>query len=103
MSYALPLLATNVCHAVAVLATMQWHRCCHGVGHLFLGRGLHTALRSVLGIIECLSTVFRSVSLTLRTVCNGAAGHVLLGVLLEMTLGVSHIYTHSDAVRALRL
>ncbi len=58
-------------------------------GHLYLGSGLHPALRTALGIIETVSSSFRCASLTLRTVCNAVAGHVLLAVLTDMTVTAS--------------
>ena len=58
----------------------------YSAGHLYLGTGLHAALRIALSLIEMVSSSFRCASLTLRTVCNAVAGHVLLAVLMEMTL-----------------
>ena len=57
----------------------------YGLGHVYIGHGQPVALRVALGIIETLSGCFRSVSLSLRVVCNATAGHVLLAVLVEMT------------------
>ena len=56
------------------------------IGHMYIGNGLPHILRCVLGCIEVVSTLFRSVSLSLRIVCNTVAGHVLLGVLIDMIL-----------------
>ena len=67
-------------HGVGHLYT----RTMHGVGHLLIGMGQPVLLRLCLGCVEVLSTLFRSVSLSLRVVCNATAGHVLLAVLLEM-------------------
>ena len=38
----------------------------------------------MLTYIEYVSTLFRSVSLSLRIVCNSIAGHILLAVLYSM-------------------
>jgi F0F1-type ATP synthase membrane subunit a len=83
--YALPVLGTNVGMVLAHGIAHQYTRYLYGVGHVYIGEGQHTMLRSILGSIETTSTLFRSVSLALRTVCNATAGHVLLAVLLEMT------------------
>ena len=61
--------------------------------HLFLGEGLHTALRILLALIESVSILFRAVSLSLRVVCNSIAGHLLLAVLLEMSTSSYYIST----------
>ena len=84
--YALPVLCTNLGVVLAHCIATQYGRSLHGIGHVYIGAGQHTMLRIILGIIETASTLFRSVSLALRTVCNATAGHVLLAVLLEMTL-----------------
>ena len=84
--YALPVLCTNLGVVLAHCISAQYGRSLHGIGHVYIGAGQHTILRIILGIIETASTLFRSVSLALRTVCNATAGHVLLAVLLEMTL-----------------
>ena len=54
------------------------------LSHLYMGGGLHPVLRGVLTGIETVSYLFRSISLTLRMVCNTVAGHVLLCILLSM-------------------
>ena len=63
----------------------------HTVGHVYIGQGQHVVLRGLLGCIETLSLSFRSVSLSLRVVCNATAGHVLLAVLVEMTVAAVHL------------
>ena len=60
-------------------------RSMYGVGHVYIGQGQHSLLRMTLGLVEILSGSFRSVSLSLRLVCNAVAGHVLLAVLVDMT------------------
>ena len=87
VAHGVALLCANVSHALCVLLATAYTRCLAAVAHLYLGEGLHPLLRVTLGLVECLSTLFRAVSLSLRTVCNGVAGHVLLAVLLEMTAG----------------
>jgi F0F1-type ATP synthase membrane subunit a len=72
-------------HALACLYT----RSLYGVAHVYIGYGQHVLLRIALGVIETLSGCFRSVSLSLRVVCNAAAGHVLLAVLVEMSCSAS--------------
>ncbi len=84
--YAVPVVLANTLHALAVQWSALYDRCLQPAGHLYLGRGLHPALRMALGIIETASSSFRCVSLTLRTVCNAVAGHVLLAVLIDMTI-----------------
>ena len=84
------------CYSVAVLCIstamvlmftlMNIHtRSWYGLGHVYIGHGQHSVLRILLGIIEIMSGSFRSVSLSLRIVCNAVAGHVLLAVLVDMT------------------
>ena len=86
-----------VCYSAVVLCTSMavvllhvvghhWTRSMYVAGHVYIGQGQHALLRLVLGLIETLSGSFRSVSLSLRIVCNATAGHVLLAVLVEMTL-----------------
>ena len=69
-------------------STHAWYtsrRSMYTVDHLYLGTGLHDVLRILLACIESVSILFRAVSLSLRVVCNSIAGHLLVGVLLEMT------------------
>ena len=47
--------------------------------------GLPAVLRALLCLIECTSTSFRSVSLSLRVTANSAAAHVLLNTLIDMS------------------
>ena len=93
-----------VCYAAAVLGINMalvtvhvighlWTRSVYSLGHVYIGQGQHAVLRLALGLIETLSGGFRSVSLSLRIVCNATAGHVLLAVLVEMTLSA---YSHSS-------
>jgi len=89
-----------VCYSVSVLGTAVglvllttlssvYARSSYIVGHVYIGQGQTSLLRVALGYIEVLSSVFRSVSLSLRIVCNATAGHVLLAVLVEMTLAAA--------------
>ena len=90
-----------VCYAIAVLSinaavvllntcASVYTRACYALGHLYIGHGQHSLLRIALGVIETLSGSFRSVSLSLRIVCNAVAGHVLLAVLVEMSVTAYH-------------
>ena len=90
-----------VCYAIAVLSinaavvllnscASVYTRACYALGHLYIGHGQHSVLRIALGVIETLSGAFRSVSLSLRIVCNAVAGHVLLAVLVEMSVTAWH-------------
>ena len=83
--YLVVLLMTNHSTSSCVLAWMVHLRCAAPLGHLYLGLGMHSALRTALGCIEAMSCAFRSMSLGLRTACNAIAGHVLLAVLVDMT------------------
>nr|APQ44780.1 ATP synthase F0 subunit a [Diplonema papillatum] len=83
--YLVVLLLTNHSTSSCVLLWMVHLRCVGPLGHLYLGLGMHSGLRTALGAIEALSCTFRSVSLGLRTACNAIAGHVLLAVLVDMT------------------
>jgi len=85
-----------VCYTTAVLGMnaslvlwlalgSMYTRSLYGLGHVYIGHGQPVVLRVALGAIETLSGCFRSVSLSLRVVCNATAGHVLLAVLVEMT------------------
>ena len=56
----------------------------HSAGHMYIGSGLPSILRTVLAAIEGLSTAFRVVSLSLRVLCNSIAGHCLLLVLQDL-------------------
>ena len=85
MGNALPVLVANVSVVLVHGIAHQYSRYLHLVGHMYIGPGQHVILRSILGSIETTSTLFRSVSLSLRTVCNATAGHVLLAVLVDMT------------------
>merc|ERR1711893_69498 len=51
------------------------------LGHMYVGAGLATVLRSSLACIEIISCSFRVVSLSLRLCCNMLAGHVLLAII----------------------
>ena len=82
------LLTTNLSTATTLVLAMAWSRGGYAVGHLYLGMGLPSVLRVSLGMIETVSTLFRACSLSLRTLCNTVAGHVLLAVLAEMLLGL---------------
>ena len=83
--YLVVLLMANHSTSSCVLAWMVHLRCAAPLGHLYLGLGMHSALRTALGCIEAMSCAFRSMSLGLRTACNAIAGHVLLAVLVDMT------------------
>ena len=80
------LIAINMAHATCIHLYGCYARCGYPVGHLYLGDGMHGVLRCALGCVETLSSTFRAISLSLRTVCNGVAGHVLLAVLVDMLL-----------------
>nr|QHQ98653.1 ATP synthase F0 subunit a [Diplonema japonicum] len=86
VSYLLVILLINAAHAFVALCMASYTRSASALAHMYLGYGLPAILRIVLGCIEMASTSFRSVSLTLRAACNAIAGHVLVGVLLEMTI-----------------
>jgi F0F1-type ATP synthase membrane subunit a len=86
VSYLLVILLVNAAHAFVALCMASYTRSASALAHMYLGYGLPAILRIVLGCIEMASTSFRSVSLTLRAACNAIAGHVLVGVLLEMTI-----------------
>ena len=83
--YAGAVLGANIALVLVPVCTCMYTRALYGMGHLLIGEGQHPILRLSLGSIETLSGAFRSVSLSLRIVCNAVAGHVLLAVLLEMT------------------
>ena len=83
--YLVVLLLVNHSTSSCVLAWMIQQRSAYPLGHLYLGLGMHSALRTALGCIEAMSCAFRSMSLGLRTACNAIAGHVLLAVLVDMT------------------
>ena len=68
---------TVSCLALATAGTRSGYL----LSHLYIGAGLTTPLRLVLAMIETLSTAFRTVSLSLRVLCNAVAGHTLLLVL----------------------
>nr|QHQ98668.1 ATP synthase F0 subunit a [Rhynchopus humris] len=85
IAYPLVVLLWNGAHATIIHLTYTYRRSMHTVDHLYLGEGLHDALRILLAMIESVSILFRAVSLSLRVVCNSIAGHLLLSVLVEMT------------------
>ena len=87
--YAIVVLGMNVALVMSVVLVTTYARGLYGIGHLLIGEGQHAMLRVALGTIETLSGSFRSVSLSLRIVCNSVAGHVLLAVLVEMTHAVT--------------
>ena len=68
---------------------MGWYRGCYPLGHMYLGSGLVDVLRGILSLIEGASSLFRSISLSLRLVCNSIAGHILLGILLDMCYAIT--------------
>ena len=90
MCYTSTVLCVNVALVLLHSVAIQYDRSSYTVGHVYIGYGQHVVLRMCLGVIETLSTLFRSVSLSLRLVCNATAGHVLLAVLTEMTLSATH-------------
>lgn len=93
--YAVVLLMVNAAHALVVHAVYCYTRSMHTLGHMYLGKGQPSALRLALGCIEVASASFRCVSLTLRTVCNAVAGHVLLSVLVDMVLATARNITRT--------
>ena len=99
LTYVLVVLSTNLGIVMMHVVGSTYHRSLSIMSHLLIGRGQHALLRIVLGIIEVVSTLFRSFSLSLRLCCNAAAGHVLLAVLVDMTLSSSTMdRSHSSLV-----
>ena len=84
MLYPLSVLSINSGVAGIMVALMCVHRRGGSMGHLNIGVGLHAGLRLSLSSLELVSSLFRPLSLSLRLVCNSVAGHILLGVLLDM-------------------
>ena len=84
--YTLVVLGINGAVVLLHVLVHMYARSMHTLGHVYIGAGQHPLLRVSLGVIETLSVSFRSVSLSLRIVCNATAGHVLLAVLVEMTV-----------------
>ena len=99
--YPLTVLLWNggVCSGTHLAYTSR--RSMYTIDHLFLGEGLHSALRVLLALIESVSILFRAVSLSLRVVCNSIAGHLLLAVLLEMTTSSTACCTASSGAEHL--
>ena len=92
--YTAAVLGMNVSLVLCIALGHIYTRSYYGVGHVYIGHGQPVMLRVSLGAIETLSGMFRSVSLSLRVVCNATAGHVLLAVLVEMTNVAITVLTH---------
>nr|ATQ37482.1 ATP synthase F0 subunit a [Rhynchopus euleeides] len=95
--YPIAILLWNATHALLVHVLYTVRRAAYTVSHLYLGSGLYAVLRSMLTYIEYVSTLFRSVSLSLRIVCNSIAGHILLAVLYNMHTSMMADTTSSTA------
>ena len=90
ITYIVVVVCANVSLVTLQVLGHGYHRGAHILGHMYIGGGQHPGLRASLGAIEITSTLFRAISLSLRVVCNGTAGHVLLSVLVDMTTSRTH-------------
>lgn len=79
-SYLSVVIAQNLKCVACVMVSVGCARCWVILARCMVGSGLASELRSMLGIIEVLSTSFRTVSLSLRIMVNMLAGHVLLSI-----------------------
>ena len=81
----LVVLSCATAHCICPLIVTVYSRQLGVLGHMYIGAGLPAVLRALLCLIECTSTSFRSVSLSLRVTANSAAAHVLLNTLIDMS------------------